>query len=78
MIFLEKFLFVLNFISLLCALISFIFTIYAEVMGRKDAEKLLKKVNIPWSYRSVTIVGLINFAIMLFLFNLRKELFGAY
>lgn len=76
--FLETFLFALNFISLLGALASFAFTIYAEIMGRKDAERLLKKTKIPWGYKTVTIVGLVNFVIMLFLFNLRKELFGAY
>lgn len=76
MSFFKVFLLIVNIISFVCVLIFGIFGVYEQIMGPADAEKLLKRLNISWSYNCILVLGFICLAIMIISYIVRKKLSG--
>lgn len=72
----EALLLVLNIIFFAGVVIFCLFGLYEYIMGPKDAERLLKKLNIPLSYKKVLVVGFICVGLTIILFIVRRVLFG--
>ena len=74
--FINTILLIVNIISFFVTVLFFIFGVYEEIMGRANAEKLLKKLHIPLSCNQVLIIGLICIALMSGSYILREKLSG--
>lgn len=65
-----------NIVSFIFSLVFAIFGLYEDIMGPKDAEKLLKRIGFPLNYNQVLIVGFICYAILAISYILRVWLSG--
>jgi hypothetical protein len=74
--FFKSLLLALNIISFIGVIVFGLFGLYEQIMGPADAERLLKRLNIPWSYKKVLIAGFICVGLTIGLFIVRMELFG--
>lgn len=63
-------------ISAICTAPFLLFLIVEFFQGPEDTKKLLKKWNIPWSYKRILVVGFICFAVLLITTLLRKIILG--
>lgn len=75
--------FLANYVLLIINIISFIFTvlfgmfgIYEQIMGPADAERLLKRLHIPFSYNQILIIGFVCVALTIIVYILRAKLIG--
>lgn len=55
--FADKFLLIINILSLIATVLFAIFGVYEIIMGPADAEKMLKKLHIPLNYNRTLIIG---------------------
>ena len=70
------FLLMVNIFSFAATVLFAMFGIYEHLMGPGDAEKALKKMNIPLNYHQVLIIGFISLALTIVCFLLRAKLSG--
>ena len=75
--FLNYFFLVIGIASFLVTVLFGIFGIYEDIMGPDDAKRLLKKMNIPLSYKQVLIIGFASLTIMFIAWILRDKLLGS-
>ena len=74
--FINIFLLIANVFSFVVTILFAIFGIYEQIMGPADAAKLLKKFNIPLSYKQVLIIGFTCLALTIITFFVRAKLLG--
>ena len=74
--FISAILLVVNIASFAVTVLFGIFGIYDQIMGPANAEKLLKRLNIPLNYRQVLIIGFVSLVIMFIVYVLREKLSG--
>lgn len=74
--FLNASILIVNVISLVLTILLAIFGIYEQIMGPADAEKLLKKMKIPFSYKQVLIIGFVSLAVMIITYIWGAKLSG--
>ena len=74
--FISAILLVVNIASFAVTVLFGIFGIYEQIMGPANAEKLLKRLNIPLNYRQVLIIGFVSLVIMFIVYVLREKLSG--
>ena len=74
--FINTILLIVNIISFFVTVLFFIFGVYEEIMGRANAEKLLKKLHIPLRYNQALIIGFVCLALMIVSYILRAKLSG--
>lgn len=75
MSYIKIFLFVINIVSAICVLPFILFGIVEYFQGPEDTKKLLEKWNVPWSYKSILIMGFICLGVLFVSSMLRKILF---
>ena len=63
-------------VSAICTVPFLLFGIIEFFQGPEDTKKLLKKWNLPWSYKRILVVGFICYAILLIATLLQKILSG--
>lgn len=73
--FLNICLLVISIVSSICVLIISPFALIEYFLGPEDAMKLLKRLKIPWSYKTALIVCFTCVGILLVSYFLRKILF---
>lgn len=74
--FINIFLLIANVFSFVVTILFAIFGIYEQIMGPADAAKLLKKLNIPLSYKQVLIIGFTCIALTIITYLVRAKLLG--
>ena len=74
--FINIFLLIANVFSFVVTILFAIFGIYEQIMGPADAEKLLKKLNIPLSYNQTLIIGFTCIALTIITYLVRAKLLG--
>lgn len=74
--FINIFLLIANVFSFVVTILFAIFGIYEQIMGPADAAKLLKKLNIPLSYKQVLIIGFTCLALTIITYLVRAKLLG--
>ena len=74
--FLKTVLYIINIISFCCVIVFAIFGVYEQIMGPAEAERLLKKLNIPLSCNQVFLLAIIFVVIMMGSHFARKKLSG--
>ena len=74
--FINAVLLIINIISCVVAALVGIFGIIEQIVGAGCAERLLKKFNIPLSYRQIFFIGLVSVALMIITYILRRKLTG--
>ena len=74
--FADKFLLIINILSLIATVLFAIFGVYEIIMGPADAEKMLKKLHIPLNYNRTLIIGFVCVVLLIVSFILRAKLSG--
>lgn len=74
--FINIILLIVNIISFCATVLFAIFGIYEQIMGPTDAEKLLKKFQVPLSYNQVLIIGFVCIVLLIISYILRAKLSG--
>ena len=74
--FINTILLIVNIISFAATVLFAIFGVYEQIMGPADAEKLLKKLRIPLSYKQALIIGFVCLTLMIVSYILIAKLSG--
>lgn len=67
---------IVSIISYLATALFALFGIYELIMGPADAEKLLKKLHIPLSYKQILIIGFIFVVLAIAGYIIKAKLTG--
>lgn len=74
--FINMVLLIVNIVSLVVIILIVPFGIYEQIMGPADAEKLLKKLHVPLSYKQVLIIEFVCLALAGITYICRAKLLG--
>lgn len=76
MMYLKYILLGINIIAAVGVITLGLFGIYEHIMGPLEAKKLLKKLNIPWSYDSIMVAWFICLVVMIISYIAQKAILG--
>lgn len=75
--FVKTILLIINIISFILVLVFVAFGVYEQITGPAGLEKLLKRLNVPFSYNQFIFAGIICMAITVVLRIAREKYFNA-